>query len=178
VSVWRPDLVERAVQFLNATGWYGLAEVEFMEHPDTGEMLLLEVNPRVWASIQLAVACGVNFPYLLHQLTTGRPFEELHRYALGRHCRWLLPGDILHFLANAERMRMRPSFFEFSPRETVYDGLYHDDLGATLGVLLSSAHYLFDPEMWRLVLRGKVAGGAQTSAALGPRPSMSASASL
>ncbi|MBV9582987.1 MAG: ATP-grasp domain-containing protein [Chloroflexi bacterium] len=157
VSVLRPDLVERAVSLLRTIGWHGLAEVEFMEHPDTGEMLLLEVNPRIWASIQLAVTCGVNFPYLLHQLATGRPFEEAHTYVVGRQCRWLLPGDILHFLANSDRMRMQPSFFEFSGRETVYDGLYRDDLGATFGVLVSSAHYLFDPQMWRMLLRGRPA---------------------
>jgi predicted ATP-grasp superfamily ATP-dependent carboligase len=155
VSVLRPDLVERAVSLLQTIGWYGLAEVEFMEHPETGEMLLLEVNPRIWASIQLAVACGVNFPYLLYQLTTGRPFEEVHTYVVGRQCRWLVPGDILHFVANADRMRMHPSFFEFSRRETVYDGLYRDDLGATFGVFVSSAHYLLDSEMWRMLLRGR-----------------------
>src|SRR5438876_4536561 len=56
-SVWRPDLVERAVSLLRAIGWYRLAEVEFMEDPNTGEALLFEVNPRFWASIQLAIAC-------------------------------------------------------------------------------------------------------------------------
>jgi predicted ATP-grasp superfamily ATP-dependent carboligase len=160
LSVYRPDLVERAVGLLSAIGWYGLAEVEFMEHPETGEMLLLEVNPRVWASIQLAVACGVNFPFLLHQLATGRPFEEVHTYVVGRHCRWLVPGDLLHFLANSDRMRMHPPFFQFSPSGTVYDGLYRNDLGATFGVLVSSAHYLFDPQMWRMLLRGRSAPAA------------------
>lgn len=54
-SVHRPDLMDRAVALLQAIGWYGLAEVEFMEHAVTGEALLLELNPRFWASIQLAV---------------------------------------------------------------------------------------------------------------------------
>jgi predicted ATP-grasp superfamily ATP-dependent carboligase len=157
-SVWRPDLVERAEALLQAIGWYGLAEVEFMEDPETGEAMLLEINPRFWASIQLAIACGIDFPYLLYQVATGQHVKELHTYAVGRRCRWLLPGEVLHFLANPNRLHMDPPFFQFGRAETVSDGLYADDLGATLGVLLSCGHYLFDHDLWGMVLRGKRRG--------------------
>jgi predicted ATP-grasp superfamily ATP-dependent carboligase len=154
-SVHRPDLVERAVALLQAIGWYGLAEVEFMEHPYTGEALLLELNPRVWASIQLAVTCGVDFPHLLYQLALGESVRETHQYEIGRKCRWLLPGDILHFVVNPDRLRMQPSFFDFREPATVLDGFYAEDKRATLGVLLSTAHYLFDKDIWSMFGRGK-----------------------
>src|SRR5919197_1019369 len=163
-SVSRPDLVERAVTLLQAIGWFGLAEVEFMEHPETGEALLLEVNPRFWASIQLAIACGVNFPYLLYRLATGQPIKESHGYTVGRRCRWLLPGDILHFLANPERSQMDPPFFDFSADGMIYDGFYPEDKRATLGVLLSTAHYLFDADLWGMLLRrGRSAAPARAA---------------
>jgi predicted ATP-grasp superfamily ATP-dependent carboligase len=152
-SVWRPDLVERAVALLRAIGWYGLAEVEFMEDPTTGEALLLEVNPRFWASIQLAVTCGVDFPYLLYQLAMGQRVDDTHVYTLGRRCRWLVPGDLLHFLANPDRGQLDPPFFDFNDATMVYDGFYADDTRATLGVLMSTGHYLFDSDMWRMLLR-------------------------
>jgi predicted ATP-grasp superfamily ATP-dependent carboligase len=163
-SVWRPDLVDRAVALLRAIGWYGLAEVEFMEHPGTGEALLLEINPRFWASIQLATACGVDFPYLLHQVALGEPVDEVHTYAVGRRCRWLLPGDLLHFVTNPDRRRMDPPFFSFRDRATTYDGLYRDDPGGTLGVLLSCGHYLFDRDLWGLLRRRTLGGPATTTA--------------
>ncbi|MGH2369244.1 MAG: hypothetical protein ACRDI2_13695 [Chloroflexota bacterium] len=153
-SVWRPDLVERTLALLREIGWYGLAEVEYMEHPHTGEALLLELNPRFWASVRLAVACGVDFPYLLYQVARGRPVLPVHEYAVGRRCRWLLPGDVLHFLANPDRLRLDPPFFAFGG-ETVYDGFYGEDAGATLGVLLSCGHYLLDKDLWGLLLRGR-----------------------
>lgn len=152
-SVWRPDLVERAVTLLRAIGWYGLAEVEFMEDPRTGEALLFEVNPRFWASIQLAITCGVDFPYLLYQLAMGRQVNETHVYTLGRRCRWLVPGDLLHFLVNPERGQLDPPFFDFNDSTMVYDGFYAEDKRATLGVLLSTGHYLFDTDLWRMLLR-------------------------
>lgn len=156
-SVWQPELVERSIALLREIGWYGLAELEFIEDPRTGEILLLELNPRFWASVQLAISCGIDFPYLLYQVALDRPVTPIHRYPVGRRCRWLLPGDMLHFLANPDRFHMQPSFFDFG-RNTVYDGLYRDDPGATFGVVSSCAHYLFDREMWRLLLRGKSSG--------------------
>jgi predicted ATP-grasp superfamily ATP-dependent carboligase len=152
-SVWRPDLVERAVTLLRAIGWYGLAEVEFMEDSNTGETLLFEVNPRFWASIQLAITCGVDFPYLLYQLAMGRRISDTHVYTLGRRCRWLVPGDVLHFLVNPDRGQLDPPFFDFNDSTMVYDGFYAEDMRATLGVLLSTAHYLFDADLWRMLLR-------------------------
>jgi predicted ATP-grasp superfamily ATP-dependent carboligase len=163
-SVWRPDLVERAVTLLRAIGWFGLAEVEFMEHPETGEALLLEVNPRFWASIQLAVACGVDFPYLLYRLAKGQRVRQAHTYTVGRRCRWLLPGDLLHFLVNPDRLQLQPSFFDFNQEGMVYDGFYAEDKSATLGVLLSTAHYLFDADLWGMLLRrGRSAAPARAA---------------
>jgi predicted ATP-grasp superfamily ATP-dependent carboligase len=158
-SVFRPDLVERAVGLLQAIGWFGLAEVEFMEDPESGETMLLEVNPRFWASIQLAVACGVDFPYLLYQLATGQQVRQTHTYTVGRRCRWLIPGDVLHFLVNPERLRLDPPFFEFSPSQ-IYDGFYAEDKRATLGVLLSTLHYLFDADPWQMLARRRSTASA------------------
>jgi predicted ATP-grasp superfamily ATP-dependent carboligase len=165
-SVWRPDLVERAVTLLREIGWYGLAEVEFMEDPSTGEALLFEVNPRFWASIQLAISCGVDFPYLLYQLAMGQRIAETHVYTIGRRCRWLVPGDLLHFLVNPDRGRLDPPFFDFNDSTMVYDGFYREDMQATLGVLLSTAHYLFDGDLWRMLLRR----GLPASAPARPAP--------
>ena len=168
-SVWRPDLVERTLTLLRAIGWYGLAEVEYMEHPETGEALLLELNPRFWASVRLAVACGVDFPYLLYQVARGRPVMPVHDYALGQRCRWLLPGDVLHFLANPDRLRLDPPFFTFGG-ETVYDGFYGEDAGATLGVALSCGHYLMDKDLWGLLLRGRRRPREQSAPLPAPAP--------
>jgi predicted ATP-grasp superfamily ATP-dependent carboligase len=154
-SIHHPELIERAVAILKEMGWHGLAEVEFMENPLTGEILFMEVNPRIWASIQLAISCGINFPYLLYQMATGERVQEIHRYETGVRCRWFFPGDVLHFLANPHRMTLNPPFFQFRDPKLVYDGIYADDITATLGVTLSAFYYLIDPDMWRIILRGR-----------------------
>jgi len=152
-SVIRPDLVEAALRLLNAMDWGGLAEVEFMEDPRDGSPVLMEVNPRFWASLHLAVECGIDFPHLLYLLATGRDVPERHEYPSGLKCRWLLPGDILHFLANPERWRMQPGFFEFFRSDTRDDIISLSDPGPALGFVVAAVRYSIDPAMWRFMFR-------------------------
>ena len=34
---------------------------------------------------------------------------------------WLFPGDLMHFLSNPERRRMKPGFFHFFAKDLHYD---------------------------------------------------------
>src|SRR5207253_1451097 len=102
------DLVELAQQLLAPIGWRGPAEVEFLEDTRSGEVWLMEINARFWASLALALDCGVDFVQQLATLAGGGTFEPVHAYPVGQRCRWLLPGDILHYLANPRRGTMAP----------------------------------------------------------------------
>ena len=117
----------------------GVGMVEFKIDSRDGTAKLLEVNPRFWGSLALAVNTGVNFPYLLTLMALGLDFPAVHSYRLGHLCRWLLPGDILHFLQNPNRWRLKPSFFQFRRANMSYDIIDMDDplpiLGTFLGLL-------------------------------------------
>ncbi|WP_336035081.1 ATP-grasp domain-containing protein [Halobacterium yunchengense] len=51
-------------------GWTGPLQVEFMRTPD-GEFYLVEVNGRYWGSVPLAVASGVDVPWLHFAVLAG-----------------------------------------------------------------------------------------------------------
>lgn len=70
-----PELHEISEKFLSLIDYYGIAEVEFMEDPRDGKFKLIEVNPRVWGWHTLAIAAGVDFPYLLYQDQLGEKME-------------------------------------------------------------------------------------------------------
>jgi predicted ATP-grasp superfamily ATP-dependent carboligase len=55
-----PDLVRYACDLLRELAWSGLAMVEFKIGRDGPR--LMEINGRVWGSLPLAVAAGVDFP--------------------------------------------------------------------------------------------------------------------
>jgi len=68
--------------------WHGVAMVEFKVSAD-GTPYLMEVNARFWGSLQLAIDAGVDFPWLLYQLATGRDVESDDDYVTGVKSRWL-----------------------------------------------------------------------------------------
>ena len=78
----RPDLVQSAISLLSALEWHGVAMVEFKVTPG-GEAYLMEINPRLWGSLALAIDCGVNFPVGLLCLSTGQPLPPQPKYRTG-----------------------------------------------------------------------------------------------
>ncbi|PSF05004.1 carboxylate--amine ligase [Marinobacter fuscus] len=90
-SVPVDDLLRRqAEMLLREANWTGVAMVEFkVDHEGKG--YLMEVNPRFWGSLQLAVDSGIDFPWWLYLVSTGQqvPNGDWHPSRL----RWLM-GDI------------------------------------------------------------------------------------
>jgi hypothetical protein len=80
--------------------------VEFKAAAD-GRMFLLEINPRLWGSLQLAIDSGRDFPRLLAGLAACESTEDsvhfdedcarLPAYKVGRRLRWTL-GTLDHAL--------------------------------------------------------------------------------
>ena len=89
-----PYMHELSRRLLDRVEWHGVVMVEFKVRAD-GRPYLMEVNPRFWGSLQLAVDAGVDFPWLAYQLATGAKAEPVDGYRVGVRNRWLL-GDLDH----------------------------------------------------------------------------------
>jgi predicted ATP-grasp superfamily ATP-dependent carboligase len=144
-----PELIAQGVRLLQAMDWVGVAMVEFKVDSRDGVPKLMEVNPKFWGSIALPIAAGVDFPYLLYQMATKGDIEPVTSYDIGVRCRWLLPGDILHFIHNPERFRMDPSFFKFLDDKLHYDLICTDDPGPLWGMFCSVISNLANPVFWK-----------------------------
>lgn len=71
-------LLASVAPLARATGLHGVAMFEFRYDPARGAHVLLEVNPRFWGSLPLAVAAGADFPGMLYDLLvtgTARPMR-------------------------------------------------------------------------------------------------------
>ena len=82
-SVYVPELEEVARDLLAELDWHGLACIEYMEHAETGEYVLTEINPRMWQSLPATVHAGADFPYYYWLQATGREDEIDPGYDLG-----------------------------------------------------------------------------------------------
>jgi predicted ATP-grasp superfamily ATP-dependent carboligase len=109
-----PDLTDAAEAIVVAAGLDGYSEVEFRRDID-GTGFLMEINPRLSASVEVAVRAGVDFPALLYAWASGRPLPSVPRYREGVRMRWL--GGDIRWLRQTLDQRGRPEVL--SPRRAV-----------------------------------------------------------
>ncbi|MBB3108747.1 putative ATP-grasp superfamily ATP-dependent carboligase [Paenibacillus phyllosphaerae] len=152
-SIEAPELVEQAETLLRKLGWRGIAEVEWMRDPRDGELKLMEINPRYWNSLHLAIQSGVDFPLLHVRLALGERVEPVRRYRIGQMTRNLLPGDLLHALSVRKVRGLQPPLFGSRGLPVEDDILSWRDPMAAAGFMMSCARYALDAGMWRSLLK-------------------------
>lgn len=145
------QLKDYASRLIKALKWTGVAMIEFKRDPDTHIPKLMEINPRFWGSLALAQAAGINFPYLLFALSQGEKISQI-TYESGILCRWLLPGDLAHFIANKDRFSLKPSFFHFFDKNLFYDDFDKKDIKGNIAVIFCSIAMIFSREVWKIGL--------------------------
>ena len=108
VSVYResidrdPDLVAAGTKLLDLLDWQGVAMIECKRDTATGRHVLIEVNGRLWGSLQLAIDAGVDFPRLLADCACGLDVVPVTTYRVGVRSRWLW-GDLDHLYLRLSR---------------------------------------------------------------------------
>jgi predicted ATP-grasp superfamily ATP-dependent carboligase len=86
------DIAPAAERLVAEIGLDGYSEVEFRRDAQ-GRAALMEINPRLSASLEIAVRAGIPFPRLLHDWASGEPLQEASGYRTGLRMRWL-GGDL------------------------------------------------------------------------------------
>ncbi len=88
-SVINPKVYRDGMKLLKSLDWYGLAMVEFKQNKE-GKPFLMEINPRFWGSMPLAIESGVDFPYLLYKMAVDGNVDRVKSYKVGVKTRFLL----------------------------------------------------------------------------------------
>lgn len=94
-------LFRKAQSLLEDFGWEGVAMVEFRICAQSGVPYLMEINPRLWGSLQLAIDAGVDFPSMLVKSTLGEHVSRTLDYDVGVQTRWFW-GELDHLIARAK----------------------------------------------------------------------------
>jgi len=87
------DIGEQSERLVREIELDGYSEVEF-RRDHLGKPYLMEINPRLSASVEVATRAGVDFPYLLYQWASGGPIDYVAGYRPGGWMRYL-EGDLL-----------------------------------------------------------------------------------
>ena len=97
-SVFVPELMNYGMRILKALNWHGVAMVEFRRDFSDGKFKLMEINPKFWGSLDLAIASGVDFPHLLYKMVTEGDVNPVFNYKVGLRFMWPFPDDLLRTL--------------------------------------------------------------------------------
>lgn len=105
-SCYIPELKIYSLKLLDSLNWHGVAHLEFKFHKTERKFKLMEINPKFWFSTEIALKAGVNFPYLLCQIATGKELEYSEEY--DRNLKFHFP-----FSRELQHVKERPiSFFK------------------------------------------------------------------
>lgn len=78
-SIYDNKLIEYGTKLLDSLSWHGVALVEFKKNA-IGEYVLMEINAKIWASIEVALKAGCNLPYRLCQVAKGKKLSYSEEY--------------------------------------------------------------------------------------------------
>jgi predicted ATP-grasp superfamily ATP-dependent carboligase len=140
------DAAEAAEALASACDLDGYSEIEFRRDA-AGHAVLMEINPRLSASVEIAVRAGVNFPLFLYRWAVGESLQPAVGYRVGLRMRWL--GGDVKWLIETFKNQGRPDvlprsravrrFVTDSFRPASYDYVVAGDLGPAA---LASASFM------------------------------------
>lgn len=144
VSVKRPQMVEICHKILQDIHWVGFADFDTIGNPDTGELLIMEINPRLPACIGAATCAGIDWGQIIVDDYLDRP-QKNYQFKEGvalRHFGF----DFLWFLKSPNRFKTNPSWFKFFGSKVYYqDFHFWDQMPFWVGTY-HNIKKLFDPQ--------------------------------
>ena len=73
---YEQEAIDTSIKLLQKIGFYGVAEVEIKKDDRSGEFKVIEINPRPYSWIWLAVESGIDLPYLWYNNTYLNGFDQ------------------------------------------------------------------------------------------------------
>ena len=124
-TVENKELEDLCKSVLDKLEWVGMADFDVLQRKDTGEYKIIEINPRVPASLRAAYVSGVNFPEVIVADTLKRPILQ-HHYHPGKTLRYM-GLDLMWFLRSSRRISAFPSWFNFIGKNIYYQDIIWRD---------------------------------------------------
>ena len=140
-SVQNQQLLDRSKMLMEEIGWSGPVMVEWKYDSRIDDYVLLEINPRFWGSIGLAISCGASFPSAYVLACKGKYDPRFFSVINHGKWSWLFPGEILRYVAEC-RTGANESLDEFL-RDSVLPAINKIPDDPVYG-LLSPAYILVD----------------------------------
>ena len=125
ISCVNKEIVDICYRLLLDIGWIGFADFDTIEDPNTGELLIMEINPRVPACVKSAFASGIDWADVIVSEYLGK---EHQRYSMGREVYLRHLGfETLWFAYSKNRWKTTPNWFKL-----IGSNIYYQDMSSWL----------------------------------------------
>lgn len=126
VSEFNQEIVDICYQVLKDLGWVGFADFDTIEDPETGELLIMELNPRLPACVRAAFEGGVNWADVILNEYLGQE-HQIYQQQDGKYLRFL-GFEVLWFVKSKNRWNTKPNWFKFLGKNIYYQDFMSNDV--------------------------------------------------
>ena len=124
ISVEDEKMTQMCKTLLDKLNWVGFADFDILEKGEK-DYKIIEINPRVPASVRGAAISGVNYPEMIVEDLMNNQLKT-YKYETGKYLRYL-GLDIAWFMASPNRWKTKPCWFKFFGKDLHYqEGGLHD----------------------------------------------------
>lgn len=134
-SFFDKKLLDYGLAICRELKWTGPIMVEFKYSSEKDDFVLVEINPKLWGSLDLSVDAGVNIPEIIIKLALDEEIPPVTKYSYAKS-KWLFPDEFKVLCSGGESLR---EFFERG--ENVYSNI---DLKDPLPTFIQIARGLFE----------------------------------
>lgn len=143
-SIHAEDLFAQGKALLDELNWHGPAMVEFKRNESDGDIYLMELNPKLWGSLDLTIEAGVDLPRHLVAVASEENLEHKTDFKSGVVYWWPLDNWVallgfwkirfFNFSTNIWPKDLLPAAFSFA--YLLYSILFEKIGGGFAGKLL------------------------------------------
>ena len=121
ISYENKEIVDICYHILLDIGWVGFADFDTIEDPRTGELLIMEINPRVPACVKSAFASGIDWADVIVSEYLKKPHGtyKMDKEVYLRH----LGFEVLWFMGSKNRWKTKPNWFKL-----LGSNIYYQDM--------------------------------------------------
>ena len=115
------EVANLARRLLEALQWHGPAQIEFKYDPRDQEYKLIEINPKLWGTLDLSIRVGMNFPKMIRDILMGRQVKYDQDYPANVRYVFLFPQTTFAALQAFKEFGLGKSYDSVD-----YTHTYHD----------------------------------------------------
>ena len=134
-SIVNEKIVDICYSILKDLNWVGFADFDTIEDPRTGELLIMEINPRLPACVKTTFASGIDWGNVLINEYQGKEHSrfKMRKEIFLRH----FGMEMLWFFHSKKRFSTNPSWFKFFGKNVFYQdaSCWSDPLPFVYGTL-------------------------------------------